>query len=97
MKKTLMTISALAIAAMMMASCGGASNSNTNSGDKPCEAQCDSTKKCDKPCDKPCGDSTATSTTSSVDLSKKYVCPNRDGASDNPGVCEACGMDLIEN
>lgn len=110
MKKSLLVIGVLAIAAMM-SSCGGNAN-NTNApatetktttdakcSDK-CSDQCKDKENCtnkDNCADKPCADKPATSTTQTVDLTKKYICPNRDGSSDQPGECPACGMDLIEN
>ena len=110
MKKSLLVIGVLAIAAMM-SSCGGnASNSNAPASETKtttdakcsdkCSDQCKDKENCpnkDNCTDKPCADKSATTTTQAVDLTKKYVCPNRDGSSDQPGVCEACGMDLIEN
>jgi len=108
MKKFLLVIGILAIAAVM-SSCGGnASNTNAPADQKTttdakcsdkCSDQCKDKENCpnkDNCTEKPCADKPAT-TSQAVDLTKKYVCPNRDGSSDQPGVCEACGMDLIEN
>ena len=95
MKKTLLVIGVLAMAAIM-SSCGGNSNNAPASTDaKPATEQSTAPKA-----DAPKADDNAAkpaTTTQAVDLTKKYVCPNRDGSSDQPGVCEACGMDLIEN
>ena len=95
MKKSLLVIGILAIAAAM-SSCGGNANNSTAPADtKPATEQsaapASDAPKADDAAAKPA------TTTQSVDLTKKYVCPNRDGSSDQPGVCEACGMDLIEN
>ena len=95
MKKSLLVIGILAIAAAM-SSCGGNSNNAPASTDtKPATEQsaapASDAPKADDAAAKPA------TTTQSVDLTKKYVCPNRDGSSDQPGVCPACGMDLIEN
>ena len=95
MKKTLLVIGVLAIAAIM-SSCGGNANNSTAPADtKPATEQsaapASDAPKADDAAAKPA------TTTQSVDLNKKYVCPNRDGSSDQPGECPACGMDLIEN
>ena len=95
MKKTLLVIGVLAIAAIM-SSCGGNANNSTAPADtKPATEQsaapASDAPKADDDAAKPA------TTTQSVDLTKKYVCPNRDGSSDQPSVCDACGMDLIEN
>ena len=89
MKKTLLVIGVLAMAAIM-SSCGGNSNNAPASTDSKPATEQSTTPKADDAA-KPA------TTTPAVDLTKKYVCPNRDGSSDQPGVCEACGMDLIEN
>ena len=95
MKKKLLVIGVLAIAAIM-SSCGGNANNSTAPADtKPATEQSAAPSS-----DAPKADDAAAkpaTTTQSVDLTKKYVCPNRDGSSDQPGVCDACGMDLIEN
>jgi hypothetical protein len=95
MKKTLLVIGVLAIAAIM-SSCGGNANNSTapasTDNAKPATEQSAAPAS-----DAPKADAPASTTTQSVDLTKKYVCPNRDGSSDQPGVCDACGMDLIEN
>ena len=95
MKKTLLVIGVLAMAAIM-SSCGGnSSNAPASTDTKPATEQSAAPKA-----DAPKADDNAAkpaTTTQAVDLTKKYVCPNRDGSSDQPGVCEACGMDLIEN
>lgn len=95
MKKSILAIGFLAVAAVLY-SCGGNSNSNATpaaTDSKPATEQ-----SADAKSDAPKADTTAPATTTqAVDFSKKYVCPNRDGSSDQPGVCEACGMDLIEN
>ncbi|MCR5454194.1 MAG: hypothetical protein K6F33_04310 [Bacteroidales bacterium] len=97
MKKSLLVIGMLAIAAVMN-SCGGnggntnnapADNNATPAAEQSAAPKADA-QKADKPADAPAA-------TQAVDLTKKYICPNRDGSSDTPGVCEACGMDLIEN
>ena len=95
MKKSLLVIGILAIAAAM-SSCGGNANNSTAPTDtKPATEQsaapASDAPKADDAAAKPA------TTTQSVDLTKKYVCPNRDGSSDQPGECPACGMDLIEN
>ena len=108
MKKTLLAIGVLAMAAIM-SSCGGNANNSTAPADQQttttnakcsdkCSDQCTNKENCpnkDNCTEKPCADKPAT--TQAVDLTKKYVCPNRDGSSDQPGECPACGMDLIEN
>ncbi len=95
MKKTLLVIGVLAMAAIM-SSCGGNSNNAPASTDSKPATEQSTTPKADAP---KADDNAAkpATTTQAVDLTKKYVCPNRDGSSDQPGVCEACGMDLIEN
>lgn len=95
MKKSLLVIGVLAMAAIM-SSCGGnANNTNAPATDSKPATEQSTTPKADAP--KADDAAKPATTTPAVDLTKKYVCPNRDGSSDQPGVCEACGMDLIEN
>lgn len=96
MKKSVLVIGVLAVAAIM-SSCGGNSNNAPASTDTNPATEQSATPKTDAPTADDNAATPASSTTQSVDLTKKYVCPNRDGSSDQPGECPACGMDLIEN
>ncbi len=105
MKKTLLTLSVLAMAAVM-SSCGGNSNNAANAPADTtscCQPKCEKSEAAGAQCtEKKSGDCCSEAAAKSdaapaVDLTKKYVCPNRDGSSDTPGECPACGMDLIEN
>ena len=100
MKKSLLVIGILAIAAAM-SSCGGnANNAPASTDTKPATEQSTTPKADDAKADDAKADDAAAkpaTTTQSVDLNKKSVCPTRDGSSDQPGECPACGMDLIEN
>ncbi len=106
MKKIMISMAVLAMAAVM-ASCGGNAQSDSKSCDKDCEStKCEQKSGCDdKKCDEQCkGDKAAESAapaasaaSASADLTKKYICPARCESSDNPGTCSQCGMDLVEN
>lgn len=103
MKKIFMSLAALAVMAVM-ASCSG--NANSNGDDKKCENDCKQ-EKCegkadckDTNCDPKCNEKAASEKTgdasAAIDLSKKYICPNRCESSDNPGNCSVCEMELVE-
>jgi len=100
MKKILSTIAAFALVATI-ASCGGNNQGNNNAGKADSTScnnkqECNNQKDCNNKQEDCCADK-KTETAATVDLSKKYVCPNRDGSSDQPGECENCGMEYIEN
>ena len=94
MKKLSSIICSLAI--LFCVSCGGANNSsNTNENSTEKQENTPSTTN-----DKPAQESkTEAQESATPDLTKKYICPNRDFSSDDANaVCPVCGMDgFIEN
>ncbi|MCQ2974400.1 MAG: hypothetical protein MJ211_06265 [Bacteroidales bacterium] len=87
--KKIILIASLAIFAISMTSCGGNASSNaTNSN-------ADTTKKAEP--------TTQTETPQQQEIvvekntNKPFMCPACKEYFDNEGVCEKCGMDLVEN
>ncbi|MBQ3657767.1 MAG: hypothetical protein II956_13145 [Bacteroidales bacterium] len=86
MKKVLSFVCALAVAGSVV-SCGGANNNQQKqepAKQEPVKQEVSQPAEAQKPAQE----------ASKPDLTKKYICPNRDFSSDDENqVCPVCGMD----
>ncbi|MBR4267095.1 MAG: hypothetical protein IKQ46_13665 [Bacteroidales bacterium] len=91
MKKILFTICAVATATTFLVSCSG--NAQQNNAEKADSTAAPAQQQTTAPAEaKPAADSAA-----ALDLTKKFICPNRCESADQEGACSVCGMDLVPN